>query len=74
MTTVSPLAILSPGDFVQETIFPSVIVELRAGINTSWIMEKKSDSRTMDRFLVYLQLGQEKRQKAGGRGQKGFKL
>jgi hypothetical protein len=34
---------LSPGDLVQETIFPSVIVELRAGIKTSRIMEQDSD-------------------------------
>ena len=29
MTTVSPFSTLSPVVFVQETIFPSVIVELR---------------------------------------------
>jgi hypothetical protein len=34
---VSPFATRSPGDFVQETILPSVIVELKAGMNTSRI-------------------------------------
>jgi len=36
-TTLSPLAILSPGDFSQETILPSVIVELNAGMKISLI-------------------------------------
>ena len=36
-TTLSPLLILSPGDFSQETILPSVIVELNAGMKISLI-------------------------------------
>jgi len=34
-TTDSPLVTLSPGDFSQDTIFPSVMVELSAGMKTS---------------------------------------
>ena len=33
--TVSPFSILSPGDLSQEVIFPSVMVELRAGMKIS---------------------------------------
>jgi hypothetical protein len=36
--TVSPLLTFSPGDFTQETIFPSVMVELSAGMKISRIM------------------------------------
>ena len=39
ITTVSPFSTLSPGAFTQETILPSVMVELRAGMKTSRIIE-----------------------------------
>jgi hypothetical protein len=42
---VSPLSTLSPGDFTQDTIFPSVMVELSAGMKTSLIMEAISGQK-----------------------------
>ena len=36
LTTDSPFLTASPGDFNQDTILPSVIVELSAGMNTSF--------------------------------------
>lgn len=37
-TTDSPLLSLSPSDLIQETILPSVMVELRAGMKISRIL------------------------------------
>lgn len=38
-TTLSPLERTSPSDLTQETIFPSVMVELRAGMKISLILD-----------------------------------
>ena len=47
-TTLSPLLILSPGDFSQDTIFPSVIVELRAGMKISLIALRGGQAVLLD--------------------------
>ena len=39
-TTLSPLESTSPSDLIQETILPSVIVELRAGMKISLILDR----------------------------------
>ena len=39
-TTLSPLESMSPSDLIQETILPSVIVELRAGMKISLILDR----------------------------------
>ncbi|RHN81556.1 hypothetical protein MtrunA17_Chr1g0200451 [Medicago truncatula] len=52
-TTLSPLESLSPSDLIHETILPSVIVELSAGMKISRIL-----ARTMMRFVVrYREVG-----------------
>ncbi len=48
LTTDSPFFTASPGDFSHDTIFPSVMVELSAGMNTSF---------TAHRFIHLLWLG-----------------
>ena len=39
-TTLSPLESMSPSDLIQETILPSVMVELRAGMKISLILDR----------------------------------
>ncbi len=47
-TTLSPLLILSPGDLSQDTIFPSVIVELSAGMKISLIALRGGQAVLLD--------------------------
>lgn len=56
-TTDSPFVIFSPGVFSQDTIFPSVIVELSAGMKISLIAATGATDRLCDRRAACTQHG-----------------
>jgi hypothetical protein len=47
-TRASPRATLSPGDFNQLTIFPSVIVDDNAGMKTSFTAQRGAQTLLLD--------------------------